>query len=249
MGMVTGSFTNGTMAPQHPSTARREGRRSVSADESPGRRRLEVRPLRLVAAPRDRHVERRARLVGPPGADQQLGPDRGQPVASGSSSSSPSSRAEPGRRARAPRPPPPRGSAGRPASRYASRARRRARRSAPSRCRPRSAAVACSAAISAWRQVRRASPARSASASGASRPRRLGDLVAVPPAPVLVGQQHQPAVRVDPGVAARVLQQHQREQRVEHAARPGSRSRTTRTSRIASPATSARSRSRPEPGA
>ena len=42
---------------------------------------------------------------------------------------------------------------------------------------------------------------------------RLVDLVAPPAAAVLVGEQHQRAVVVDPRVASRVLEQHQREQR------------------------------------
>ena len=45
---------------------------------------------------------------------------------------------------------------------------------------------------------------------------RLGDLVEVPPGAVLVGQQHEPPVVVDPGVAARVLEQQQREQGPQH---------------------------------
>ena len=71
-------------------------------------------------------------------------------------------------------------------------------------------AIACSAAISActrygapgavdvWRQQLEC----------------LRDLLGVPARPVLVGQQHQPPVD-HPGVASRVLQQHQREQTVE----------------------------------
>jgi len=49
---------------------------------------------------------------------------------------------------------------------------------------------------------------------------RLGDLLEVPARPVLVGQQHQLAVD-DPGVAPRVLEQHQGEHGVEVAARHG----------------------------
>mgnify|MGYP001097360208 CR=1 FL=1 len=37
-------------------------------------------PLDLVAAPCDRQVELLRRLLGPTGANQQLGPDRRQPV-------------------------------------------------------------------------------------------------------------------------------------------------------------------------
>ena len=44
----------------------------------------------------------------------------------------------------------------------------------------------------------------------------LVDLVAVPESAVLVGQQDEPAVGVDAGVASRVLQQHEREQRGRH---------------------------------
>ena len=43
----------------------------------------------------------------------------------------------------------------------------------------------------------------------------LGDLVVVPAGAVLVGEQHEPTV-ADPRVAARVLEQHQREQRHQH---------------------------------
>ena len=43
----------------------------------------------------------------------------------------------------------------------------------------------------------------------------IGDLAALPSAAVLVGQQHQPSGIVHPSLATRVLQQHQRQQRIE----------------------------------
>ena len=45
---------------------------------------------------------------------------------------------------------------------------------------------------------------------------RLGDLVVVPPRAVLVGEQDEPAGRVDPGVATRVLEQQEREEGLQH---------------------------------
>ena len=45
---------------------------------------------------------------------------------------------------------------------------------------------------------------------------RLGDLVVVPARPVLVGQEHEAAGGVGAGVAPRVLEEQQREQRLQH---------------------------------
>ena len=50
---------------------------------------------------------------------------------------------------------------------------------------------------------------------GGEQGERLGDLVVVPPGPVLVGQEDEPAVGSDPGVAAGVLEEQEREQCLE----------------------------------
>ena len=172
----------------------------------------EVGAFGVVVAEVDGAGELGARLLGTADPGQQLAADAGQPVPGSSSAvegAQPGVRAvrlghgdgpvEPddGRVARAPR-----------SSSY--RATMRGQ-SVASGC----GAIACSAAISACRRY----GVPGAAAWGVSSVERLGDLVGVPAGPVLVGQQHQPAV-AHPRVAPRVLEQHQREQAVEVGA-PG----------------------------
>ena len=75
-------------------------------------------------------------------------------------------------------------------------------------------AVACSAAIRAWRTYDAALGRERARVSDgvAEQPDGLGDVVVVPAGAVLVGEQHEAPV-AHAGVAARVLEQHQGEQR------------------------------------
>ena len=163
---------------------------------------LEQAPLGLGAHERERAREGGAGLGPPIQPPQQL--RRGPHAGSGS------------RRARSPRSPRglprdrrlrparPRGSAPPRASRSSAPGGRRARRCAASRCAPRRAARRSSPA------ARRGPSPRSAPArSSAARPARICSRV--PQRPILVGEQHELAV-AQARLAARVVQQHQRQQ-------------------------------------